>query len=458
MSATINNNKILTGKPVKTFFSFSLPNVAAMLCIASASVIDGYFVGNFIGPDGLAAVTLAMPFISLFYGLVIMLCIGGVVVCGKRLGEGNIPEASNIFSMTLLAALVPNVILAVLGFLFHEPLLGAITNDDIAVAEMAGRYLQTFFCFVIFSSTSFCLTQFARVDGRPYLSSAMVITSAVLNIILDWLFLAKFGWGIQAAAAATGIAYSVSLLLLPLYLRPGKQSLRLRWPRWDGRAIFRMCANGFSELINEVSGGFFMLVINFVLIRRVGTYGVAAFAVVNYIMMMELIAVYGIGDSIGPLVSTCFGAKDSRRIKLFLRYGIASVACIGAAAAGLVLFRTEWLVEIFLDSGAEDAHDLAMRFAAFFWPAFLFNGTSIVLTAYFTAMHKALASIMTALLRTLVLPVILLIILPVFLGDIGIIVAIVVAEAITLLIAISLFLRLLPQKLCKSDSDVMCQK
>jgi putative MATE family efflux protein len=431
----------ITGDVVPVFFHYAVPSVIGMLAATSAGVIDGIFIGNFVGSAALAAVNIAMPSFYLFAAVVFMLAVGGSVMCGKFLGENNHHAASAIFSRTLYAALiVSGMIVAVSLFFLDEvvSLLGA--NQDLH--GMVRDYMQIILWAAPLLIIGLTLDYFVRVDGRPVLASFALVSFAASNIGLDWLFIVLWGWGIKGAALATALSEVVILLILVSHLFSAKCSLKLRSARWRWRdgwdIVFQAAYNGFSEFANEMSLALITLLFNWVMITRMGVEGVAAFTIIGYLLMIGVEVCYGISESLQPAVSKNLGARQPERIVQFTITAVLSSFCIGLVVSVLFILFPEALISIFLSEGEHNTKMIALSFIAVFWPAFLFNGVNITLASYFTALHKPLQSAAIAVSRSLVLPAIGLMLLPVWFGDTGIFVAVPVAEGLTLVLALIL--------------------
>lgn len=434
----------ITGNVISVFFHYAIPSVIGMLAVTSAGVIDGIFIGNFVGATALAAVNISMPVFALFAGVVYMLAVGGSVMCGKFIGEGNQHGASSIFSKTLYATVAVSLLISAPILLFLDQvvsLLGA--NEDLRV--LVSDYLR----IVVFAAPllimGLTLDYFVRVDGRPILASAALVAFAIINISLDWLFIAHLGWGIKGAAWATAIAEgSIFFMLLSHWLgsRCTLKLLPLSVCHHEGwRPVLKAAYNGSSEFANEMSIGLITLLFNWVMITRLGVEGVAAFTIISYLLYIGLEVCYGISESLQPTVSKNLGAKQPARIIQFTLTAVLSSFTIGILVTGLFLFMPETLISLFLRPGEDRTVEIALTFIAFFWPAFLFNGMNLTLASYFTALHKPMQSASIAVSRSLVLPGLGLLLLPILFGDKGVYMAIPAAEALTFVLALYLVKR-----------------
>jgi len=429
------------GKVVPVFFHYAIPSVIGMLAATSAGIIDGIFIGNYVGAPALAAVNIALPVFYLFAAVVFMLAVGGSVMCGKFLGENNLQAAREIFTRTLIASLVVALLIVGSSLLFLDQVVAMLgANEDLH--GMVRDYMQIILWASPLLIVGLTLDYFVRVDGRPVLASFALVAFAVSNIALDWLLIVQWGWGIRGAAWATALADVSILVILATHWFTRRCNLKLtrvaqRWrDGWD--SIFRAAYNGFSEFANEMSLALTTLLFNWVMITRLGVEGVAAFTIIGYLLMIGIEVSYGLGESLQPIVSKNLGARQPKRIAGFVTIALITTLIIGAGISVIFVFFPETLISVFLGSGESATEMIALAFIAVFWPAFLFNGANIALASYFTALHKPLQSTAIAVSRSLVLPVIGLLLLPIWFGDTGIFITIPIAEALTFLFALGL--------------------
>jgi len=446
------NNKFnpITGNIIPVFFHYAIPSVIGMLAVSSAVIIDGVFVGNFVGATALAAINISMPAFALFASVVYMLAVGGSVMCGKFMGEGKHQAASIIFSKTVYAVLFITLLVSMFFLLFLDQLVSALgANDDLH--ELVTDYMRIIVFAAPLLVLGLTLDYFVRVDSRPILASAVLIAFAMINISLDYLFIVKLGWGIKGAAWATAIAEGSIFFMLISHWFSSRCTLKwiafLECHRDGWKDVKKAAYNGFSEFANEMSIGLITLLFNWVMITRLGVEGVAAFTIISYMLYISLEICYGISESLQPMVSKNFGANQSQRIGQFLLIALLSCFTIGLLLSSLFLLIPETLISLFLRAGEDHTFEIAMTFAALFWPAFLFNGMNITLASYFTSLHRPLQSASIAVARSLLLPVLGLALLPIWFGDDGVFLVIPIAEAIAFILAIALVNRHRPGNL-----------
>lgn len=428
---------MLSGPVAKTYWRYSLPWALSMVATASATVVDGIFVGRFVGANALAAVNLAAPVFTLISGVAYMLVTGGSVRAGKYMGEGNQEGASAMLIKTLALLITVVGLLSLLVYVNMSSVMGVLGANEL-LTPISREYLVTLLLFIWAAPLCYALSYFIRVDQRPVLASLGLALSALFNIILDAVLVGWLGMGVRGAAMATGIAFLLPCLLFVTHFFSVKSSYI--WPRvWGGfMEMLHSAWNGASEFVNEISGGLIILIFNRILMERMGADGVAAFTVVNYTTIMALILFYGLGDSLAPIVSVNRGAGEHKRTRAFLRTALFSVLTLAIIIFCVFTFFPDKLANLFLPGDAE-AFALTVGFMNAWRWAFLFSGLNMVMASFFTGMQWATSSMLVAASRSFVLPVLMLMVLPIFFGDTGIYYATSAAECLTLLLAAGLF-------------------
>ena len=440
---------VLKDNPLHIFVQYAIPSVLGMLAISSAGIVDGLFVGNYVGAIGLAAINMSIPFFSLLFGISLMLAIGSSVVAGKLIGQGNTQTASSIFTKAFITILILSILLTSMLYFNIDRLLKVFGASE-ELLSVAGVYLHYILLFIPFLMMGIVLDYFVKIDSRPSLAFGALLLSALTNIVLDWFLIVYLDQGIVGAALATGISQLVLLFVLLPHFFSKKASIKFVKPTGSWVDIAKAGSNGASEFVNEMSVGMITILFNYTMIKMFGVDGVAAYTVVNYILWISIMVSFGISDSLQPIVSKNFGAREPKRVEAFLKYAFLSVTLIAFILALCVLLVPEKIVALFLDQGESNSREIILIFISLVWPAFFFNGPNMVISAYFTAMHKPKQSAIIALLRSLLLPAFFITVLPLFLENRGVYLAIPLSEFFTLFVAILLFRFATPQKLIKT--------
>ena len=420
------NRASMLDRPVaQTFFRYGLPWSAAFLLLSSAGLVDTIFIGRYVGAQALAAVNIVSPVFSIFFGMGVMLSVGGTVRSAHHVGRGDLRAASAVFGRTMLLILLAGLVLALLSLLFRPLLLTLLGADD-DVMRPAHQYLTTILLFSPVLPASYALSQFARVDQHPTLASLGLILSAAVNIFLDYLFIARFGWGVQGA-----------LLLFLIHFLSRRALLRLTLKGCGWREILRASLNGSAESINEISVGSIILLINHLMMARFGSSGVAAFTVVSYGSWFGLTLAYGLSDTLSPLVSANHAAGLRQRTHRFLHVALLSLLALGVVMFLVFSLYPQELARLFLPDNAA-VGSLACDFIADFRWSFFFSGLNMGIACYLTGLNRSLQAVGMALSRSLVFPALFLSLFALWLEDEHIFWAIPLAEALTLLLGIGL--------------------
>jgi putative MATE family efflux protein len=425
-----NNFENLESKPATQFFSYAIPAILGMLLTSGIVIIDGLFIGNIIGKEGLASVNLTLPVFYLFLGTTIMIGVGGAVKAGHALGAENYTQASRHFTSTIVLAVIVISVLTLLCFLFIDPLLGKINTSQV-LSRFVKSYLGTILWFYPVIMINIVFSIFIRAQGKPGLALIFDLVGNGLNIVLDYFMIARWGLGLQGAALASGISVIVPMGCGLLYFLSGRSILRFVKFSWNWQVMAQILFNGSSEMMGQLSVGFTTWVFNLIILSRMGIDGVAAYTIVGYVAFVQIMVVTGFAIGLGPLIGYSFGAGKTDHIKRIMNIALISGFITGIICWGVVLFSSTTIAASF-SRGSENIINFAESGFSLFAAAFLLNGFNILITTYFTSIGKAGISFIIASLRGLLLINGFVLILPRFMGDAGIWISYPLSELMTL--------------------------
>lgn len=420
----------LESRPVAQFFSFSIPAIFGMLLTSGIVIVDGLFIGNIIGKTGLASVNLTLPVLYLFLGIAIMIGVGGAVKAGHALGAENLDEAGRHFSSTVVLALIIILLLTLLCLVFFGPLLRKL-NTERTLHDLVAVYLGTILWFYPAMMLTIVFSIFIRAQGKPGLSLFFGVAGNALNLVLDYLMIARWGMGLRGAALASGISVVLPMGCGILYFLSGRSMLHFVKFTWAWRDMGQILFNGSSEMIGQVSIGLTTWVFNRVILSRLGVDGVAAYTIVGYVAFVQIMIITGFATGLGPIVGYSFGAGKTEHIRRIMKIALVSGFVTGAICWAVVLFSSTTIVVLF-SPGNNNIIALAKFGFGLFAAGFLLNGFNLLITAHFTSIGNARISIVIASLRGLLLINAFVLILPKFVGDAGIWVSFPLAELATL--------------------------
>ena len=418
----------------KKLIQFTVPSIAMMIFTSIYGVVDGFFVSRFVGKTPFAAVNFIMPFLMILGAFGFMIGTGGSALISKTLGEKDRERANKLFSMFIYITAVSGLVIATLGILFIRPIAiwlgaeGAMLGDCIVYGRIILAALPFFMLQMEFQS-------FFVTAEKPQLGFWSTVAAGLANMVFDALFMAVFQWGVVGAALATAISQTIGGLIPIFYFSRSNSSLRhLGKPHFDGRALFRACTNGSSELMSNISMSVVGMLYNMQLMKFAGEDGVAAYGVLMYVNFI-FIAVF-IGYSVGtaPVIGYHYGAQNHAELKSLLRKSLLIILITSVAMLALGLLLAYPLSDLYV--GYDEAL-MAMTLRGFLICAFsfLFSGFAIYGSSFFTALNNGPISALISFLRTLVLQVIAVLLFPLIWGIDGIWFSVVAAELMAAVIS-----------------------
>ena len=424
----------------KKLLQFTLPSIVMMIFTSIYGVVDGLFVSNYVGKTPFAAVNLIMPFLMIMGTVGFMFGTGGSAVVSQALGEGKPDKANQYFSMMVYIVIGSGIVLTLVGLLFLRPIAvafgasGEMLDNCVVYGRIILCTLTAFMLQNVFQS-------FLITAERPQLGLAVTVAAGVANMLLDFIFVAVFRWGIVGAAAATAASQLIGgVVPLMYFLRPNTSKLHLVKTKLNAHILGKTCINGSSELMTNISMSLVNILYNFQLMHYIGEDGVAAYGIIMYVSF--IFAAIFIGYSIGsaPIIGYHYGAGNHTELKGLFRKSLFLITLWNVILTALAILTAQSLAKIFVGYDI-DLTGLTTRALALYSLSFLFMGHNIFGSAFFTALGNGVVSAAISFLRTLLFQVAAVLILPRLLGIDGIWLAIVVAELLALVITIYFFIK-----------------
>lgn len=395
----------------KSLFRFTYSSILMLLFSSIYGIVDGFFVSNYVGKTPFAALNFIMPVLMILGCIGFMFGTGGSAIISKLFGEKNNQKANEIFSMNIFVSVVLSVILGVLGFIFLPQigyLLGA-RDEMLSYSVIYGRIIIAALPFYILQYEFQCL--FATSE-KPKMGLYVTLAAGFANMILDWLFVAVFSFGLVGAAVATAISQFVGgIIPLIYYLRKNTSLLRLCKFKFDGKALLKTCTNGSSEFMSNISMSLVSMLYNYQLMKYAGEDGVAAYGVLMYVSMIFQAIFIGYSVGVAPIVGYNYGSSNNNELKSILQksFVVIGVCSLFMFLAGEIFSRP--LTKIFV-SYDENLLSLTSKAFKIFSFSFLFSGISIFGSSFFTALNNGLISALISFLRCLVFQVVAVIFFP----------------------------------------------
>lgn len=417
-------------------FRFVLPSIMMMVFISIYGVVDGLFVSNFVGKTPFAAINLIMPILMILGALGFMVGTGGSAIVAKTLGEGEQEKANAYFSLLVYTVIIGGLVISAAGFLLMRPIatmLGA-TGNLLENCVLYGRIMMV-------SLTGFMLQNvfqaFLITSEKPKLGLFVTIAAGCSNMVLDFLFIAVFHWGLAGAAVATAVSECVGGLF-PLFYFAGKNSslLRLGRPTFMGKIIVKTCINGSSELMTHVSMSIVTMLYNYQLMRLAGENGIAAYGVIMYVNFIFASIYLGYGIGCAPIFGYNYGAENHNELQNMFRKSFKIIGIIGFILALCAISLARPLATIFV--GYDHVLcEMTIHGMRIFSLGFLVSGFNTFGSALFTALSNGVVSAIISFIRVLIFEASAIIVLPMFWGLNGVWSAFAIADVLSLGVTIA---------------------
>lgn len=424
----------------KKLLRFTFPSIIMMIFTSIYGVVDGVFVSNFVGKTPFAAVNFIMPFLMILGAVGFMFGTGGSALIAKTMGENKLKKANELFSLFVYVSFILGIVIAGLSFFLIRPIAQLMGAEGILLDQcvLYGR-------IVILAVPGFILQMefqsFFITAEKPNLGLYVTVISGVANMILDALFMAVFHWGLAGAAAATALSQTLGGVIPLLYFsRKNTSLLQLGKTKFDGRALWKACINGSSELMSNISMSLVSMLYNIQLIKYAGENGVAAYGVLMYVNMIFLAIFIGYSIGTAPVISYHYGAQNHGELKSLLKKSFRILIFSSLSMLALSEFLARPLSKIFVSYDL-DLLELTVRGFTIYSFSFLFAGINIFASSFFTALNNGLISALISFLRTLVFQVASVLLLPLILGIDGIWISIVVAELIACIVSLTFIMK-----------------
>lgn len=419
---------------LKKLIRFVTPSIIMMIFTSIYGVVDGFFVSNYAGKIQFAAVNLIMPFMMLPGAVGFMIGTGGNAIISKNLGEGNKKKANEIFSMLICVLVAFGIIVTVLCQIFLKKviiLLGADAQMQ-PYCELYARIILTTITFFMLQNTFQSLLLTA---GKPNFALVVTVSAGVTNMVLDFLFVGVFKWGVQGAAAATAMSEVIGgIVPLVYFISRNSSNLRLTAKfKFDGKALLKTCTNGASELMTNVSMSLVNMLYNYQLLKFFGANGVAAYGAIMYVNFVFVAAFIGYSIGTAPIIGYNYGAKNDTEMKNIFKKSMGAIVLFSVVLTGASMVLAAPISKIYVGYDAE-LFNLTVYAFRLFSTSYLIIGFNIFGSAFFTALNNGGVSAAISFLRTLLFQILAIFILPAIFGKNAIWLSITVAEAATLIV------------------------
>ena len=437
-----NSNNPLGIVPTSNLLAkFAIPAIISMLVNALYNIVDQIFIGQGVGMLGNAATNIAFPVTTISTAAALLLGIGGASNYNLEMGAGNEHKASEIAGSALSTLVITGILISAIVLLFLHPLLTFFGATD-TVMPYANDYVSIITIGLPFFVLSVGGNHLIRADRSPTYSMMCTLTGAIINTILDPLFIFGFKWGIKGGAWATVIGQIISALLVVIYFSKFRNMyLDRKMLKPQLHHLKAVTALGLASCINQIAIAAVQIVMNNIL-RYYGAasvYGsdipIACVGIVSKVNMVFLAICIGISQGAQPIWGFNYGARKYDRVRQTYRY--SATACTGIAIIFFLCFQffPHQIINLF-GGGSELYFKFAENYLRIFMLLTFANGIQPMSSGFFTSIGKARLGIIMSLTRQVIFLLPLVIIFPIFMGIDGVMYAGPIADAAAFILAV----------------------
>lgn len=432
-------------KVSRLFTKQLLPTVLGMIFSAVFITTDGIFVGRGVGSDALAAVNIASPLYIFTTGVGLMFGMGGAILSSINLSKGKYKAASINATQATVVSTIFVALFTIAAISKPYTTLKFLGCPD-GLYELAAEYLFWYTLFSVVLALMNSLPFFVRLS-KPNVAMWCLIIGTTINIVLDYIFIFIFKWGLFGAAIATAIGESVAVIIMLYYMIKRSPQVKLKRIKLKLKSIKfalkesnRVMQLGVSAFLSEVTIALMLLTGNYVFKNHLGTNGVAAFSIIGYLFPIIFMVFNATIQSAQPIISYNYGLKSKKRVTDTFKLALGTALGFGLLFVLVTFLFGDQIVTLFIANTASDAWVYASEGLPLFSVDYLFFAVNIAVIGFYMSIGSTKRATLFTILRG-VMPIICFLLLPRWWGVVGIWVAVGVGEGLTTFVILSTRLR-----------------
>ncbi|KHD35903.1 multidrug transporter MatE [Clostridium acetobutylicum] len=413
-------NELETEGVWKLLLKFSIPSIIGMVVNALYSIVDRIFVGRGVNSTALSGVAITYPISNVILAFGMLAGIGCSALVSIKLGQKKVKQAEKIIGNTFTLLIIFSLVVTFFGLIFLEPmlkLLGASKNT----MPYAKQFAVIILSGVILQNMGFGLNSTMRAEGDPKMAMKTMLIGAVLNFIMNPLFIFVLKLGVRGSALATIVSQAVCSVWVLYYFIKGKSFLKIKREniRLRREVVREVISIGMSPFAMQLAASLITITFNKSLEKYGGDTSIAAFSLISSVQMLILMPIFGINQGSQPIIGYNYGAKNIKRVKKALWYAVLSALCISFLGFIIVQIFPTQIISLFNKNDMK-LIGVGTRGISIFLLMLPVIGPQAVCTNYFQAVGKAKKSMLLSLLRQVIFLLPSLIVLPRFFGLNGI--------------------------------------
>jgi putative MATE family efflux protein len=393
-------------EPIKSlFFKYYIPTLASLLSVTVHQIINGIILGQYVGKEGVAAVGLFGPILTVFIALALALMIGGGILISKNIGSKNFYHAQEIFQFTTTIA----IILGCLTALSSPFITGPITNflvgsENQEMIRSTYDYMFWGFIWLPFFFIRMLWSNFVSSDSSPKVSRNSSLLAVALNVVLDFILIIIFPFGTAGASIATGLSILGAVVYLFIHISQEKGNLSIERFKFTfklkgWKELFRF---GIPSFVSEISFSFGLLILNKSLVPF-GTLAISAFGIINHLSFIFIRLLTAAMISALPIMSFNIGTGSFQRVLETFKFSMIFTFIIGLIVSVIGFLIPDFLVSIFSGQESESFKNIAINAIGLYFILFVAAGPNFILGAYLQSIGKSAMSTVITILKGLAL-------------------------------------------------------
>lgn len=435
-----NENPLARHFTIKDLLKFTFPTIFMMVFSGLYTMVDTMFVARFVNTDALSSINIVTPVINVIVGIGAMFATGGSAIVARKMGDGNNKEARSNFTMIVITAVAIGVFISIFGLLFINQIIRILGASDL-LFPYAKDYLTILLIFAPANILQVVFVNLFVTAGKPGLGMGLGLAAGITNAVFDYILIVPLQMGIAGAALATSMGYLLQAIVgVIFFLRNRKGTLYFVKPHFDIKVLKESSFNGLSEMVSQLSMAVTTFLFNLAMMRLLGEDGVAAITIIIYSQFLLTTFYIGFSMGVAPIFSYNYGSENTKELKRIFRICILFITAVSVIVFTGSMIGGPYLVGLFSEKGTQ-VYEIAKVGFLIFPFSFLFCGINIFSSSLFTALSNGKVSAIISFLRTFVFLTIGILTLPVFLNEIGIWLAVPIAELFTLIISIYFIIR-----------------
>ncbi|MGK0412890.1 MAG: putative MATE family efflux protein [Polaribacter sp.] len=413
------SNELGTEKISKLLVKQAVPATIGILVMSLNMIVDTIFVGQWIGVLAIAAITVVVPIAFLISSIGMGIGIGGSSIISRALGADHSEKAFLTFGNQISLTLILAIIFVTLGNIFSVPILNLFGAKG-TILPIASEYFGVIIYGVPFLAFAMMGNPVIRAEGKPKFAMYAMMIPAVLNVLLDILFIKIFNWGMWGAGLATSLSYASCGIYILSFFLSSKSELKIipKNFKLNLNIVKEIFALGGVSIVRQGAISVLMIVLNYSLFTYGGEISIAVFGIINRVMMFSLSPVLGVSQGFLPVAGFNIGAEKNDRVKETIKTSIYFGSILGTIIfIGILLFK-EQIIWIFTnDATLLQETPNAMLIVFLVTPVVTMQ---LIGSAYFQAAGKALPALILTLLKQGIFLIPLAYILPMYFGVLGV--------------------------------------